>query len=341
MVKKPAVKRKATPVSETGADTVSASLEQISPVADVVTKQPKRKKTGKPSEKHPEITAAAVTDVAEAAIPEDEPMQESVDTLAKFDGEEENEGFMALDVDQDDAPLEATLRSLAPQSKSGKVSTSGKKTATEEADVKKPNVVYVGHIPHGFYEDQMAGFFGQFGKINRLRVSRNKKTGKAKHYAFIEFESPEVAAIVADCMHNYLLFSCVLQVKLVPNEKIHPLLWQGANKKFRKVGWQKIARDRHNKERTQEEQEKVMTRLLRSEKQRRAKLQAAGIEYDFEGYSALQPTPATHIKFSEVDSTPQQPTLIQKKDLPQLEEILAGKPQVKAKLKKAAAKSNK
>ena len=46
----------------------------------------------------------------------------------------------------------------------------------------------------------LAGFFDQFGLVTRLRVSRNKKTGKAKHYAFVEFQSPEVAAIAADAM---------------------------------------------------------------------------------------------------------------------------------------------
>jgi nucleolar protein 15 len=86
-------------------------------------------------------------------------------------------------------------------------------------------VLYIGHIPHGFYEDQMRGFFGQFGTIKRLRLSRNKKTGKSKHYAFIEFETPEVAQIVAEAMHNYLLFESMLQVKLVPLEKIHSRLY--------------------------------------------------------------------------------------------------------------------
>ena len=36
-------------------------------------------------------------------------------------------------------------------------------------------VVYVGHIPHGFYETQMKEYFSQFGKITKVHVSRNKK----------------------------------------------------------------------------------------------------------------------------------------------------------------------
>ena len=38
-----------------------------------------------------------------------------------------------------------------------------------------PGVLYVGHIPHGFYEHEMRSFFSQFGTVNRLRLSRSKK----------------------------------------------------------------------------------------------------------------------------------------------------------------------
>ncbi|XP_011704786.1 PREDICTED: MKI67 FHA domain-interacting nucleolar phosphoprotein-like, partial [Wasmannia auropunctata] len=36
-------------------------------------------------------------------------------------------------------------------------------------------IVYVGHIPHGFYEEQMKEYFQQFGNITRLRVARSKR----------------------------------------------------------------------------------------------------------------------------------------------------------------------
>lgn len=45
-----------------------------------------------------------------------------------------------------------------------------------------------------------SGYFSQFGAIARLRVSRNKKTAKARSYAFLEFGSPDVAAIAAEAM---------------------------------------------------------------------------------------------------------------------------------------------
>ena len=101
-------------------------------------------------------------------------------------------------------------------------------------------VVYLGRIPHGFYEHQMRAYFTQFGDIKRLRLSRSLKTGASKHYAFIEFESEEVAKIVAGTMDNYLMFGHILKCKLLPKENIHEDLWKGANKRFKAVPRNKI-----------------------------------------------------------------------------------------------------
>ncbi|XP_018413591.1 PREDICTED: MKI67 FHA domain-interacting nucleolar phosphoprotein [Nanorana parkeri] len=60
-----------------------------------------------------------------------------------------------------------------------------------------PGVLYIGHIPHLLHEPQLREYFGQFGTVTRLRLSRSKKTGNSKGYAFIEFECEEVAKIVA------------------------------------------------------------------------------------------------------------------------------------------------
>ncbi len=70
------------------------------------------------------------------------------------------------------------------------------------------------HLPHGFFEKELLGFFSQFGKLTRVRLSRNKKTGKAKHYAFLEFQYPEVAAVAADAMNGYFMFKQKLEVKV-------------------------------------------------------------------------------------------------------------------------------
>jgi len=84
-------------------------------------------------------------------------------------------------------------------------------------------VLYLGHIPHGFYEEQMRGFFSQFGDVTRLRLARNKKTGASKHYAFVEFAHAEVASIVAQAMNGYLMFTKILVCQVVPDEQVATL----------------------------------------------------------------------------------------------------------------------
>jgi nucleolar protein 15 len=73
------------------------------------------------------------------------------------------------------------------------------------------------HIPHGFYEKQMLLFFKQFGKVTNLKLYRSPKTGRSHGYAFVEFQLKEVAAIVAETMSNYLMFTKILKAVLVEN----------------------------------------------------------------------------------------------------------------------------
>ncbi|CAA0826389.1 RNA-binding (RRM/RBD/RNP motifs) family protein [Striga hermonthica] len=145
----------------------------------------------------------------------------------------------------------------------------------------KATILYIGRIPHGFYEDEMEAFFKQFGTIRRLRIARNKKTGKSKHFGFIEFESPEVVAkVVEECMHNYLMYEHLLQVQLVPPERVHPKLWKGVTRRYKPLDSVQIERKRHNKERTLEEQQKLIAGIMQRDKKRRKRIEAAGIDYE-------------------------------------------------------------
>lgn len=48
-------------------------------------------------------------------------------------------------------------------------------------------------------------------------------------------------------MDNYLLMGHILQCKVIPKEKIHPELWVGANKKWKKVPIDRLERIKHDK----------------------------------------------------------------------------------------------
>lgn len=80
--------------------------------------------------------------------------------------------------------------------------------------------------------------------VNLLSILQ---TGKSKHYGFIEFDSSSVAQIVAETMHNYLLYGHLLQCKVIPPEKVHPELWVGANRKWRRIPVGRMERQEHNK----------------------------------------------------------------------------------------------
>ncbi|XP_034235307.1 MKI67 FHA domain-interacting nucleolar phosphoprotein [Thrips palmi] len=86
-------------------------------------------------------------------------------------------------------------------------------------------VVYLAHIPHGFYEEEMKSFFKQFGHITRIRLVRSNKTGSSKGYAFIEFRFKEVAEVVAETMNNYLFGNRVLKAVFIPPEKQNPKMF--------------------------------------------------------------------------------------------------------------------
>lgn len=86
------------------------------------------------------------------------------------------------------------------------------KKITKKAKLRpEKGVVYLGHIPHGFYEDGIKAYAKQFGNVTRVRVARSKVTGRSKGYAFVEFRNPDVAKIFAETVDNYLMYNRILK----------------------------------------------------------------------------------------------------------------------------------
>jgi nucleolar protein 15 len=168
-----------------------------------------------------------------------------------------------------------------------------KKTVSQDD---KPGIVYIGRIPHGFYENEMREYFKQFGTILRLRMSRNKKTGSSRHFAFVEFESADVADIVARTMDNYIMFNHILKVKLIPDGQTHKDMFIGANKRFKKVPWNKL-RGRELEQGASEEQ---WGKRIEKENQRRANKVAEmkKIGYEFEAPKIKSPE-GISVRFSK------------------------------------------
>ena len=126
------------------------------------------------------------------------------------------------------------------------------------------------------------GYFSQFGAVTRVRLSRVKKTAKPKSYAFLEFANPAVAAIAADAMDGYLMFSQRLSVKVMAPESVHPTLFRGANRKFTKVPWKQLEAKRVNKKLTPAEADKRRARAAKTDSKRAEKIKKSGIDYQYE-----------------------------------------------------------
>ncbi|KAK6644252.1 hypothetical protein RUM43_000519 [Polyplax serrata] len=84
---------------------------------------------------------------------------------------------------------------------------------------KARGTIYLGHIPHGFYENEMMAYFSQFGKVLSATVARSKKSGRSRGFGFVEFLDEEVAKIAAETMNNYLMFNRVLKCRYIPPEE--------------------------------------------------------------------------------------------------------------------------
>jgi len=193
-----------------------------------------------------------------------------------------------------------------------------------------PGIIYLGRIPHGFYEHEMRAYFSQFGTVTRLRLSRNKKTGQSKHYAFIEFSDEEVAQIVADTMNNYLLFGHILKCKVVPRDNIEYVesLFKGANRRFKPRPAAKLAKAKMEKKKPEEVWEKKLDRENRKRKSVNARLSAKGIEYEFEAPVARKAVEKSAVAPAIEEHLPEGPV-----------QMPAEKPADKAVAKKSAKKT--
>lgn len=192
--------------------------------------------------------------------------------------------------DEDDDEADKQVGTYKKGQDVGKI-PKAKKATKPSSGSGNPGVMYLGRIPHGFYEHEIRSYFGQFGDITRLRVVRNKKTGASRHRAFIEFADAEVADIAARTMDKYLLFGHILTARVVPPADVHANLFKGANRRFKVVPWNKMA-GRQLERPLSESQWQVR---ISKEEQRRAaraeKLKAMGYEFEAPQLKAAEAKP--------------------------------------------------
>ncbi|CAG9836939.1 unnamed protein product [Diabrotica balteata] len=111
--------------------------------------------------------------------------------------------------------------------KDGTITVKGTKKALISDQEKKRGLIFISHLPHGFYEDELKKYFTQFGKVSNVIVCRSGKTGNSKGYGYVEFLNPEVAKIAAETMNNYLMFKKRITANFVAPEKRPKGLFMG------------------------------------------------------------------------------------------------------------------
>ncbi|NXO65245.1 MK67I protein, partial [Phainopepla nitens] len=141
----------------------------------------------------------------------------------------------------------------------------------------------------------------------------HSQTGASKGYAFLEFESDDVAKIVADTMNNYLFSERLLKCQFLPPGRVHERLFQGCERRFRRPS--RPAVRRYNRGRSLLEKARMTQRLLRKERLLRRKLAEKGLRYDFPGFAAqalskerkkvkTSKKPKLNVSLSSQDPTP-------------------------------------
>jgi nucleolar protein 15 len=122
-------------------------------------------------------------------------------------------------------------------------------------------------------------------------LSRNKKTGASKHFAFIEFAEASTAEVVSKTMDGYLLFGHILRCKLVPDSQIHEDLWKGANRRFKKVPWNKMAGKQLERPLGESKWEAKISKEEKRRSARAEKLKAIGYEFEAPALKAAEAKP--------------------------------------------------
>ncbi|KAI8343163.1 hypothetical protein BC941DRAFT_465329 [Chlamydoabsidia padenii] len=209
------------------------------------------------------------------------------DLADEDEDEDSSEDDDQLDQDDDLIGANASVVSLTKEKKNKKAEETKTPTTTSTPISSTTGWVYVGRIPDAFKESDMRKYFEQFGDIVNLRISRNNR-GQSRHYGFIEFLAQDVAEIVAETMHNFLLDGRLLQCKVIPMDQRHPKTFEHLNTYI--APGVHIDRHRHGRNKTEgmDVYLKRAQALIKDENKKRAALKKLDIDYDFPGYAASQ-----------------------------------------------------
>jgi nucleolar protein 15 len=259
--------------------TTSTEIIPEPPKDEVALAKTEKKKAAKPAKAKASKSEPKAVE-AEKTADEDEDdnateltADQTAALLAGFSSDEEEE--------EEDAGLDIAKIPAAPVPAKDKKKRASKGGDDDDSE-NTPGTIYIGRLPHGFFERQLHAYYTQFGAIKNLRLARNKRTGKSQHHAFIEFASAAVADIVVKTMDKYLLFGHIMQVRRVPAEAVNEKMWKSGRsvKGGRVMPRNRIERSHLKRGADREKWEQRVERENTRRKDKSEKLKELG--YDFE-----------------------------------------------------------
>lgn len=182
-------------------------------------------------------------------------------------------------------PSQKKIKLLKKPEEKAQTKKSSKNKVPSTTPSEGSSVVYLGHIAHGFYEQEIRKFFSQFGKVERLKLVRSKKTGGSRGHAFIQFESPEIAEVVAETIDGYFLHERQLVCHIVPPNKIHEGLFAVPKRKNSTSNPDENVNDNETEEIETVEpgplSEQKLNKITRLQTRKQNRLRELGINFDF------------------------------------------------------------
>lgn len=166
-------------------------------------------------------------------------------------------------------------------------------TNTDLCDLVPSSVIYIGHLPPEFQENEIHVFFSQFGYVTNIHLSRSQRTLRSRGYAFVKFSEVAVASIAAQTMNGYLLMGERKIVShVLTNERVHPNLFR--NKRLHSSHNEDVRSmlliqrkniiNQVNCSKDPKKIKRAAERLLRAEKKKRRILLQLDINFDYPGY---------------------------------------------------------
>lgn len=63
--------------------------------------------------------------------------------------------------------------------------------------------IYAGNLPYSMNESDLRGAFEQFGAVSSVRMVKDRETGRAKGFGFVEMDNADEANAAIEALNGY------------------------------------------------------------------------------------------------------------------------------------------